>query len=126
MIWLAGGGGTWMQAPTNGTSRNSLTRRRLEIERHDVAADAHALAVELGDDARGQVAARLPALHRHEAALRAAAAAAGRRRCSAVEPEKNVLGFSGETACAGGMSCAHLSSSGGSAARAGARAAAPR
>src|ERR1043166_1419964 len=34
-----------------------------------------------------------------------------------VEPEKNVFGFSGDTASAGGMSCAHLSSIGGSAAR---------
>src|ERR1700687_2594135 len=34
-----------------------------------------------------------------------------------VEPEKNVFGFRGDTACAGGMSCAHLSSIGGSAAR---------
>ena len=43
--------------------------RRLEVERHDIAADAHALAVELAHDARRLVAAGLAALYRHEAAL---------------------------------------------------------
>ena len=34
-----------------------------------------------------------------------------------VDPPKNVFGFKGDTVCAGGISCAHLSSMGGSAAR---------